>query len=94
MTIILIELMRRTVLPSQKDMKKAASNPSFNPRKYLKSINFKKMTRQEASQVEAIAEKVDNSLYEVVKAKLSKRTNMWDTMIKARRCLEAIKKWD
>lgn len=89
-----IEYMKSVIIPTEKEMKKAAASPFFSPRKYLKSINFKKMTIQEASQVKIIAKNINNSLYEVVSAKLSKRSNSWDVMVKARRCLNAIRKWD
>ena len=82
------------MVPLERDMKKAASSASFDPRKYLKQINFKKMTSEEALQVEAMAKTVNTGLYEIVNAKLSKRSRSYDVMIIAQRCLKAIEQWN
>lgn len=52
------------------------------------------MTSEEAKQLEAMAKTIDSGLYEIVKAKLSKRPKIWDLMIKTRRCLVAVEQWD
>lgn len=54
--------MRNVAVPLERKMKKAASSTSFDPRKYLKLINFKKMTLEEAFQVEAIAKNIEDSM--------------------------------
>lgn len=86
--------MRKVAVPSERDIKKAVSSASFDPRKYLKRIKFKKMISEEAKQVEAMAKTVDSGLYEIVRAKISKRPKIWDLMIKTRRCLVAVEQWD